>query len=265
MADEAKDILEKSFGKEQPLTEPQKQTRRNAAAFALATFSNIFRRKESLGKMNVFLTDEQIKFTKNFADVFPKPENVLPESEFNSAKKGYDSLVATPMYEVIPASLSNNIVKFSKEYGKAKQLLKKDPSGVLYIQSLLLEIEDKARHGKNVNLDLRAIEFKRSLTEMLEESEIYSDKIPPEKPLDDQSPQENLMKALLKAFSGGEKTPRDDFLVKKRHALHEEIPLEIDKQTGKAVATDKLMVMGAKLAFEHYQTAVNTYLNRWGK
>ena len=70
MADEIKDIFEKSFGKEQRLTEPQKQIRRNAAAFAIITFNDSFGEKERLDKMQVALTDEQIKFAKSFADVF---------------------------------------------------------------------------------------------------------------------------------------------------------------------------------------------------
>lgn len=265
MADEAKDILEKSFGKEKPLTEEQKEIRRNAAAFAIGTFSDTFRKPESIKNLNVSLTDEQIRFAENLASVFPKPEDVLPESEFNSARAGYSRLVATPMYEVIPASLNNSISKFGKQYDKAKELLKKDPSGILYIQSLLLELEEKARHGKNVDIDLKEMEFKNNLNEIFDEAQIYSDKVPPEKPLDDQSPQENLIRAILKAFSGSDKTPRDKFLIEKRHKLHEEIPLEFDRQTGKAVATDKLTAMGARLAFDQYQKAVNIYLNRWGK
>jgi len=264
MADEAKDILEKSFGKEQPLTEPQKQIKRNAAAFAVATFSNTFRKPENLKKLNVSLTDEQIRFAENLANVFPKPEDVLPKSEFNSADSGFFHLSSTPIREIIPALLVNENEPFSGDYETATKLFQEDPSGISYLEHILNQIQDKARHGKNVNLKEKEDEFKRKMVEMLDDSQMYSEEIPPGKPLDDQSMQEIMVKSILKAFSINKRNPKESFLIKKRQSIHEEIPLEFTED-GKILPTDGLVVTGARLAFEHYQTAVNTYLNRWGK
>jgi hypothetical protein len=266
MADEARDILEKAFGKEEPLTEVQKQTGRNAAAFAIATFNDGFRDKSRLEKINVTLTDEQINFAKNLADVFPKPEDALPESEFNSARIGYSRLVATPMFEVIPASLDNRFPTYDM-YGEenkiAKQLLQKDPSGVLYIQNLLTKVEDKERHSKFANPEGKEAEFRAQITDMLDAAQIFTDEIPEKKPTDQSI--DKIAKIVFESFSGGPKSPRDKFITGERLNIHEEIPLEFCKPDGKVLSTDNLTAMGARLAFEHYQTAVNTYLNRWGK
>ena len=62
MADEGKDVLEKSFGKDQPLTEPQRQDRRNAAVFALLTFNQPLGEND-LKEMHATLTPEQIALT----------------------------------------------------------------------------------------------------------------------------------------------------------------------------------------------------------
>jgi hypothetical protein len=266
MADEARNILERAFGQEKPLTEQERSIRRNAAAFALATFNDNFRDKSRLQRLNVTLTDEQINFAKNFSEVFPRPEDALPESEFNSARNGYDYLVSTPMNEIIPASLDNSISAYDSEKSTAehKQLLKKDPSGVLYIQSLLARIEDKERHGNFANLQGKEAEFRAKITKMFDQAQIFSDEISEKKPTENQSIEQSLAERVLNVFSGGQKSPRDKFLIGERQNIHGEIPLEFCKPDGKVMPTDSLTAMGARLAFEHYQTAVNTYLNRWG-
>lgn len=262
MPDEIKDLLEKSFGEKSPLTETQRNTRRNAAAFALITFEESFAEEKRLGEMHVNLTLEQIRFAKSFAEVFPKPEDVLLKSEFDSARAGYSELVATPMFEIIPALLANENREFSSDYEIAAELFREDPSGVSYIQHLLNNAEDKATENKNMNLKEKEDEVRAKIAATLAAARDVSDKLPKEKPLDDQSMQDSIVLAILKAF-GAQQNPRDAFITKKRHELHGEIPLEI-MEGGKMLPTDALKVVGARLAFEHYQTAVNVYLNRWG-
>jgi len=266
MADEAKDILNQAPGKEEkPLTEQERQIKRNAAAFALATFSKSFRKNVNTtydGRVN--LTEEQIKFAENLVDVFPKPEDILPKSELNSAFEGYSGLVATPMYEIIPASLTNSTPDFGKQLINARQLLIKDPSGVLYLQTILMDMEEKARHGKNIGIEDREKEFKNKMAEMVDESQIYSDEVRPEKLPENLPIEGKIARSSTNALSG-KISPKDKFIREKRFQIHDAIPLEMDKQTGKPLATDKLKAMGAKLAFGQYQEAVNIYLDRWGK
>jgi hypothetical protein len=267
MADEAKDILKQALGKEEkPLNEQEKQVHRNAAAFALSTFSESFRKNVNTtysGRVN--LTEEQIKFAENLANVFPKPEDILPKSEFNSAMKGYLELVATPVFEIIPASLTNSVVNFGKQRMDARRYLEKDPSGVLYLQKVLMEMEEKARHGKNIGIEKKEDEFKNKMKEMTDESENYSDEISPEKLPENLSIEEGIAKISVNALSGGKISPRSKFIQEKRYEIHNEIPLEMEEEAGKPLATDKLKAMGAGFAFDQYQKAVNIYLNRWGK
>lgn len=240
----------------------QKQSRRNAAAFALVTFNDVFADGPRLDRMKVVLTPDQIRFAKNFADVFPNPKDVLPKSEFNSAKKGYSSLVSTPMFEIIPGLLENENQKFGGDYEIATKLFQEDPSGISYIQSLLNKAEDKATENKNIDLKDKEEEVISKIAATLAAARDISDKLPEEKPLDGQSMHDSLLEVLLKSFDV-QQNPRDAFISKKRHELHSDIPLEL-MEGGKLVPTDALKVVGARLAFEKYQTAVNTYLNRWG-
>lgn len=262
MTDAGKDILERSFGEKAPLTEMQRQSRRNAAAFALITFNNSFADSHKLERMNVVLTPDQINFAKRFAEVFPKPKDVLPISEFNSAQKGYSSLVSTPMFEIIPGLLENENQKFGGAYEIATELFKEDPSGISYVQSLLNKAEDKATENKNIDLKDKEEEIITKIAAIIGAAREMSDKPPEEKPLDDQSMHDSLLEVLLKSFDV-QQNPRDAFISKKRHELHSDIPLEF-MEGGKMLPTDALKVVGARLAFEKYKTAVNTYLNRWG-
>lgn len=266
MADEVKDIakgiLKRSFGEDSPLTEAQKQGRRNAAAFALITFNDSFGTQQRLDEMHVALTPDQIAFARSFADVFPKPQDVLPKSEFDSAQAGYSSLVSTPMLEIIPGLLADENHKFGGDYEIATNFFQEDPSGTSYIQTLLTTAEDKATQNKNIDLKGKEDEVRAKIGAILAAARDVSVDIPQEKPLDDQSIQDSLIMAILRAFAT-QQNPRDAFITKNRYRLHEETPLEI-MQDGKMYPTDALKVVGARLAFEHYQTAVNVYLNRWG-
>lgn len=263
MADEAKDILRKAFGEPQPLTEAQKQTRRNAAAFAIITFSESFGDKKRLDEMHVNLTPEQLRFAKCFTDVFPKPEDVLPKSEFNSAMAGYSNFVGTPMYEIIPALLTNENQNFGGNFKAAGDLFRQDPSGVSYLQSLLNDIEEKARHGKNTDIKSTEKEARLKIFQAMQKAEGLSDQIPEKKSTKSQSIQESIMLTFLEAF-GSKQSPRDAFISESRDQIHKEIPLEFAEDK-KMYSSDALIAEGARLAFEKYQTAVSIYLNRWGK
>lgn len=256
-------MLEKSFGKERPLTEPQRQIRRNSAAFALITFNEDFGKKASLDRMHVSLTDEQIRFAKDFADVFPKSEDVLPISEFSSANQGYSDLVGTPMLEIIPLLLADQNHEFYGNYKDAGSFFREDPSGISYLQSLLNKAEEQARQGKNLDLKAKEEEVRAKLAGIVAAAEEIPELPKQEELSKDQPYDDALTETMLKIFKT-KKSPQEEFFFKKRYKLHSEVPLEMMEDRSMS-PTSGLIAMGARLAFEKYQTAVNTYMNRWGK
>lgn len=84
----------------------------------------------------------------------------------------------------------------------------------------------------------------------------------PQKPLDDRTISDSVIDAFMASF-GGNKTQRQEFIESARDALRKETPMEIG-EGGKLLPSDSLKVLGARLAFERWQTGVNAYMNRWG-
>lgn len=269
MTDKGLELLKNALGEENtPFTDQERQARKNAAAFAIGTFSDHFLAEpDRLNEFGIHLTEEQIAFAKSFADIFPKPEDVLPKSEMNSARAGYSSLVSTPMFEIIPSLLKNpdNTALFG-EYKIAVELMQEDPSGLSYIRHLLTEAEEKATISQ-IDLKDKEDDVKYKILAIVSAAKGLPE-TSPEKALeeidlnDEEAVTNALASALLKAF-GGPQNPKEAFVSRKRQELHAELPMEIGPD-GKILPTDTLRVLGARLAFEKYQAAVNLYLNRWG-
>lgn len=274
MADEVKDLLERSFGKDQPLTEEQKQNRRNSAVFALLTFNQLLGDND-FKEMHVVLTPEQIGFAESFSEVFPSAIANLPGSELNSAKKGFMDFITT-ISDLLPALLTGKKLEFDgdaivnwiplsrkkyldTEYEIASRLFEEDPSTVSYAQHLLNRFEDKATENKNIELEGKKDEFRAKKAAILAKARDIPNETDPD-----------LYKQQLKDVISGKRsfvntnqTPREVFIHDNYVRLNKEIPLEADEH-GKLIPSDGLRLVGARLAFQHYQTAVNTYLKRWG-
>ncbi|MBI1918977.1 hypothetical protein HYS29_00095 [Candidatus Microgenomates bacterium] len=256
--DPGSEILKRAFGeKSAPFTEQQRQTAKRAAMFAVLTFNPDI----ALGER--ILTPEQIAFAKNFREVYPKPNDVLPKSEFNSAYAGYSRLVSTPMFELIPALIEDENTTFggSRDFQVAPEKFRDDPTGVSYIKYMLQEIEEEASIGQ-VELEGKGDEVRTKIAAILYASRDIPDKPPEPKPLDDRTVADDILAALMKAL-GGNQTQREAFLSRARSVLHNEIPMEIGED-GEILSSAALRVLGARLAFEQYQLAVNIYMNRWG-
>ncbi|MBI2315383.1 hypothetical protein HYU93_05015 [Candidatus Daviesbacteria bacterium] len=266
MTDQGSEILKQAFGSEHaPLTEEQRQTARQACAFALVAFSSQWEGEwlnDWLQQRNVALTPEQINFARNLREVFPEASEVLPESEFDSAYNGYRSLASTPIGEIIPGLLRDaNKTHPNTPYEIATDLMREDPTGVSYLQRLLADLEEKSTINSSA-LWGRENEVRARIIDILKKAEEVPNEPKPQKPLDDQDTSDTILYAFMATF-GGNKTQRDEFVEKSRDALREEAPLEFNKE-GKLLSTDALFATGARLAFERWQTAVNVYMNRWG-
>lgn len=266
MTDQGSEILKKAFGQESnPLTELQRQTARKACAFALVAFSNQWEGDWLNGwlkERNVELTQEQLDFAKNLREVFPEPEEVLPKTEFDSAYNGYRSLSSTPVGEIIPAFLKDENQTFENpDYQIATDLMKADPTGLAYLQHLLSNLEEKAIIS-SIEVKGKEEAVRTKIAGILAEANKVPDEPKLQKPLDDQDIQDSILNAFMATF-GGDETQRQEFIKHARQSLREEIPMELDKH-GQLLPSEALRVLGARLAFERWQTGVNVYLNRWG-
>lgn len=274
MADEVRDLLERSFGKDQPLTEEQKQNRRNSAVFALLTFNQPLGDND-FKEMRVVLTSEQIGFAKSFSDVFPAAVTSLPPSEFNSSTRGFVNFIST-ITDLLPALLrgkrleyegtaATNWIPLSRkkfldpEYEIASPLFEEYPSGITYAQHLLNQFEDRATQNKNLELDAKKDEFRAKKAAILAKAR----NVPNETDPDFYKQQLEDVISGKRTFVNTNQTPREVFIRDNYERLNKEIPLEADEE-GTLVPTDGLRLAGTRLAFKHYQTAVNAYLNRWG-
>lgn len=261
--DQGSEILKRAFSQERPpLTESQRQTARKACAFALVAFSSQWEGEwliDWLKQRNVELTPKQIAFATNLRQVFPEPDEVLPVTEFNSAEIGYYNLAATPIGEIIPSLLKHPDKAHFGEYEMATNLMKEDPTGIAYLQRLLSDMEEKA----TVNgIGLKEDEVRAKIAGILAAAQDVPDEPKPQKPLDDWDVSDSVLNAFMSTF-GGNKTQRQEFIEKSREALKQEAPMELDEK-GQLLPSNVLEVMGARLAFDRWQTGVNAYLNRWG-
>lgn len=266
MTDSGSEILRQAFGQEHtPLTEQQRQTARNACAFALVAFSRQWDGEwlsDWLKQRNVDLTPEQLEFAKNLREVFPEPDEVLPKTEFNSAYLGYSYLSSTPIGEIIPGLLGDENQTFvGPDYEIAPDLMKEDPTGLAYLQRLLSNLEEKATISGEQLKD-KEDEVRSKIAGILAAAKEVPDEPKPQKPLDDQDIQDTILNIFMSTF-GGNKTQRQEFIEKSREALRQEAPMELDEH-GQVLPSDTLEVLGARLAFERWQTGVNAYMKRWG-
>ena len=266
MNDQGSEILRTALGEEKaPLTEKQVETAKKSAIFAVISFNPDFASGDWFKKINPGLTQDQIDFAKRLHEVFPKPRDVLPKTEFNSALQGFSRLVATPMYEIIPSLVENKDEKFGgSENEELVARFRQDPTGVSSIRYLLQEMEEKATISQ-IELHGKEDEVKTKIAAILTVAKKIPDTQPepkPENPSEDEAVANMLFNALVKAF-GGPQNPRDAFVSTKRAELFGKLPMEFGEDH-KILPADTLRVLGARLAFEHYQTAVNVYLNRWG-
>lgn len=258
MDDKSAEILKQALGDEQvSLTEDQRATAKKAAIFAVTTFSTSTRIGQGI------LTEEQFDFAKNLQEVFPKPREVLPKSEFESAYSGYSGLVSTPMFELIPGLVKNENATFGgfHHFEVAPEKFREDPTGVSYIRYLLQEAEENSTISQ-MDLKGKEDEVKSKIAAILYASRDIPDEPPQPKPLDDRDVTDDIISALMSAF-GANRNQRDNFINKARNALHNEIPMEIGED-GKILPSAALHVLGARLAFEQYQAAVKIFMNRWG-
>lgn len=262
MNDRAAEILGQVFQTEQtPLTEQQRQTARRACGFALVAFSNRWN-DEKLRQAGVELSQEQLAFAGNLREVFPQPQQVLPKSEFGSAYQGYMSMVAYPIHQAIPTFLANEHTNF-ENWSDADdvRLLTVDPTGVSFLRRLLGKKEEESALSV-IELQGKEREVLDGIVRILMEAQEIPDQPKPHTPPDDQNTQEVIDSIIDSAF-GGNKSQREQFIKKSRRELRKRLPMELD-QGKNPVPTKVLEVMGARLAFERWQTAVNIYLKRWG-
>lgn len=267
MSDKGSELLKQALGEEQtPLSEQQRETARKACAFAMVAFSSQWEGEwlnEWLEKRNVPLTQEQLGFAKSLRDVFPEPDEVLPKTEFDSAYSGYYHLSSTPIGELIPTLLGDENKTFgpNPDYEIATELFKEDPTGIAYLQRLLSNIEEKATIS-SIELKGKEDDVRTKIAAILAAAKDVPDEPKPQKPLDDRTVNDAVLDAFMATF-GGNRTQREEFIENARVALREETPMEIG-ENGKLLPTDSLKVLGARLAFDRWQTGVNAYMNRWG-
>lgn len=267
MTDQGSEILKQVLEEEHtPLPEQQKEFARKACAFALVAFSSQWEGdwlNNWFKERNVELTQEQLDFANSLREVFPEPDEVLPKTEFDSAYSGYYYLSSTPIGELIPALLEDENKTFgpNPDYEIATELLKDDPTGVVYLQRLLSNLEEKATI-RNIELRGKESEVRAKIVGILAAAKEVPDEPKPQKHLDDQTVHDAVLDAFMATF-GGNKTQRQEFIENAREKLREETPMEFG-ENGRVLPSDTLKVLGARLAFDRWQTAVNVYMNRWG-
>ena len=256
MDDKGNEILKRAFGEDPPLTEEQKQIRRNAAAFAIISFHQTLG-DEQLRKMRVTLTPNEISLAKSFADNFPGVIQTLPASELNSAQRGFGEIIV--IIEIMTALLEDEDRKITGKYEIAQQLFKQDPSGLSFAQYLLNQAEDRATQNRNIDLEGKGDEFRAKEAAIMGAAKDVPDEQDPDfynQQIEDVSLGKNPFVIL-----DSSQTKRKAFIAKNKERLREEIPMEKDAE-GKLVPSDKLKLAGARLAFGHYKTAVEEYY-RW--